>query len=110
MDGRNHEVLALAYKNAKRKIQKIKEFSITSDMEPEAVNALIVQFADAKLAEPSYKKTRNEAIKGQRWYVEDLIEFSGLEPQAQLDKEYEDCFGEASAEDEMVAELAKLSA
>ncbi len=110
MDGKNHEVLALAYRNAKRKIEKIKEFGITSDMEPAAVDALIVQFAEIKLADPTYKKGRNEAIKGQRWYVEDLVSFSELSPQAQLDREYEDCFGEASAEDEMVAELAKLSA
>ena len=110
MTGKNHEVLAMAFKRAKGKTQRIEEAGITPDFTKEQINEMIVTFADKLLADPTYKKSRNEAIKGQRWYVEDLVKFSGLEPQEKLDTEYENSFADIAGEDEMVAALAKMSA
>jgi len=110
MDGKNHEVLAMAFKRAKGKSKKITELGITPKFTKKQTDAMIVKLADEKLADPTYKKDRNEAIKGQRWYVEDLIAFSALTVQERLDAEYEASFADIAGEDEMLGELQKLVA
>ena len=110
MDGKNHEVLAMAFKRAKGKSKKIAELGITPKISKKATDELIVKLADEKLADTTYTKDRNDAIKGQRWYVEDLIAFSALNVKERLDHEYEASFADIAGEDEMLTELEKLMA
>jgi len=106
VDERNHEVLALAYRRAKAKSLKIKELAITSDMKTEDVDTLITALSKKKAEESEQEWT--EHVKGQRWYVEDLVEFSKLGAQERLDYEYQQCFADLASEDEMLAELGGL--
>ncbi len=110
MDGRNKEVLSLAFKKAKAMSNKINELGIKPDFTKEQINETIIALAEEKLKDPTWTKSRNDTIKGQRWYVEDLVEFSGLEPQDRLDREYDNSFSDIASEDELVIALAKLSA
>lgn len=110
MDERNHEVLALAFKRAKAKSIKITELAIVPKMTKKAVDALIVTLSDVKMADPTNTKDRNETVKGQRWYVEDLVAFSAMEPQERLNNEYDNCFADIAGEDEMLVELSKFVA
>lgn len=110
MDERNHEVLALAFKRAKAKTLKIKELAITPKMTKKAIDTLIVKLSDVKMAEPDNTKNRNDTVKGQRWYIEDLVAFSAMDPQARLDNEYNNCFSDIASEDEMLLALEALLA
>ena len=51
-----------------------------------------------------------EHVKGQRWYVEGLVAFSGLTAKEQLDKEYKDSFADTASEDEMLEALESMTA
>lgn len=98
------EAMAIAFRHAKAKSLKIKELGITPDMSADAIDEMIVKLAKAK--------NTNEwesQVKGQRWYVEDLVKFSGMKPQEKMDYEYAQAFPDIAGEDEMVAALAALA-
>lgn len=105
MDERNQEVLALAFKRARAKSAKINELAITAKMTKKAIDELIVTLAKAK--DPAKWETH---IKGQRWYVEDLVAFAKLGASDRLEYEYAHAFPELASEDEMLADLEALVA
>ena len=111
MIGRNPQALTLAFKKAEGKILKIKELGITPDTDEESIELLIESLATAKANEatdPSVSLA--DHVKGQRWYVEGLVKFSGMDPKEQLDAEYQDAFADSASEDEMVEALQSMAA
>jgi len=100
---KKQEVMAIAFRHAKGKSLKIKELGITPGMSAEEQDALIVKLAKAKST-----NDWESQVKGQRWYVEDLVKFSGMTPQEKLDYEYSQAFPDIAGEDEMVAALAAI--
>lgn len=104
---KNEEALALAYKRAKGKSLKIRDLNIESDMEEDAIRALIVYQAKAK-AKADGKDDFLPFIKGQEWYIRDLIAFSALTAQERLDVEYDSVFGDVASEEEMLVSLEGL--
>ena len=104
---RNSETLVLAFKKAKSKKLKIRELLIEPDMNDDAVDALIVHLAKLKAATLG-KGDWTSYVKGQRWYVESLIKFSGLTEEEQLDMEYEEAFIEIASEAELIKKLKEI--
>ena len=104
---KNQEALALAFKRARAKSLKIKELAIEPDMAKEAIEELVEVGAKDK-AERMVETDWTQYVKGQRWYIEDLIEFSGLSPQERLNHEYDQCFADVASEAEMLATLEGL--
>jgi hypothetical protein len=108
MNEKIQEALAMAYRAAVGKTRKLKEVDITPDMDKDAINAKIEEFAKAK-AEKSGKVWTKE-VAGQRWYVEHLVEFSKMSAQERVDFEYSQAFPDVASEDTMVSELEALMA
>jgi len=108
MIDKNPQALALAFKKCRGKLLKIAELGITPDMSDEAVDAMIEKLSEAKADAASSNMA--EFVAGQRWYVESLVKFSGLETEAQLQAEYEDSFAESASETEMLTALQSLKA
>ena len=107
----NKHALANAYKVAAAKTKKIKELGITSKMTKKETNTLVELLARNK-AETEGKTDDDawlEYTKGQRWYVEDLQEFSKLSPREKLDREYQVAFGDIASEEEMLEMLDVLA-
>ena len=109
MMDKNPQALALAFKKCAGKILKIKELGITPEIEDDSVELLIETLAEAKVKDTPDLKL-SEAVKGQRWYVEGLVLFSGMEPEAQLDAEYQGAFADTANEAEMLDALRAMSA
>jgi len=103
---RNQHALALAFKKARAKSKKVKELNITPDMSEQVIESMIIAQAKAKAETDGDDWTTH--IKGMRWYVENLIQFSGLSAQERLDVEYEDAFAEVASEAEMLKKLEEL--
>jgi len=103
---KNQHALALAFKKAKAKSNKIKELGIHPDMSEQEIEAMIIAQAKAKAEADGDDWTTH--IKGMRWYVESLVNFSGLSAQERLDTEYEDAFAEVASEAEMLKKLEEL--
>ena len=101
MTGKNEQALAMAFRRALAMSAKIKELEITPDMDEEAVDAMVKFLAEAK-AEKEGIDDWKQFLKGQRWYVEDLVTFSGLDSQQKLDRCYKDCFPDVATEAEML--------
>lgn len=102
--GKNPEVLAAAFKSAKRKLAAIAMHGITPEMETADVDSVVLKLAGIKA-----KATGEDYdiyINGQEYYVNLLIEFSAMTPQERLDHEYDEAFGDIASEAEMVALLA----
>lgn len=106
---KNEEALAMAYRRAVGKSMKIKELEITPSMEDDddAVDEM-VKFLAEKKAETEGTEDWKQYLKGQRWYVEDLIQFSKLDAQERLDLEYKHSFPDIASEDEMLSSLETL--
>lgn len=100
---RNQHVLAIAFKKAKGKRGAIARLGITPEMAPDAKKKLVISLAEAKAKDTSTKV--DEHLDGQQWYVESLIEFSGLTAKEQLDAEYDAAFPSVAGEDELLAAL-----
>ena len=98
MTGKNEQALAMAFRRALAMSAKIKELEITPDMDEEAVDAMVKFLAESK----AEKEDRKQYHKGQRWYVEDLRHFSGLDSQQRLDKCYREAFPDVASEQEML--------
>ena len=104
MEERNQHALALAFKRARAKSRKIKELGLQPNMSEKSINTIIKALAEAK-AEKDGTDFKDE-VKGQRWYVEDLLEFAKLKTaQERLDREYDNSICEVAGEDEMLSLL-----
>ena len=103
---RNPMASTLAFKKCKGKIVKVAELGIVPNMPEDETEALIETLANIKVVEDGIEF--KDAVKGQRWYVESLIKFSGLDPQAQFDAEYDAAIEDTASEDEMVDILAQM--
>ena len=101
MTGKNEQALAMAFRRALAMSAKIKELEITPDMDEEAVDAMVKFLAETK-AEKEGIDDWKQFLKGQRWYVEDLKHFSGLDSQQRLDKCYREAFPDVASEQEML--------
>ena len=108
MDEKNPLALALGGRRALAKARKIAELGITPTMAPDAVDTIIETLAKAKAEKDGVVWTT--LIKGQRWYVEDLVKFSSLSGQDKLDVEYSQAFPDVATEDELLLELEALCA
>ena len=104
---KNPQALAMAFKKTVGKKAKIQELGITPDMDEEAIEALIEKLATAKAAEDNSDLA--EHVKGQRWYVESLVKFSGLNSKEMLESEYKDAFADSASEAEMLDVLEKMA-
>ena len=100
---RNPMILSTAFKRVKGKLSKIKELGITSTMSEEEVDALILKLAKDKAKEDG--KSYKDHLKGMRWFVEELVKFSGLNSQEMLDACYEEVFPQVASEAEMLAAI-----
>lgn len=107
MTDKNAHALAMAYKRAVAKSLKIKELEITPDMSEEDIDAMVKFCAELK-AEKEGHDDWKQFLKGQRWYVEDLVAFSKLDAQQRLDLEYRNSFPEVATEAEMLNSLQVL--
>ena len=107
MDEKNPLALALGGRRALAKARKIAELGITPKITEDATDALITTLAKAKAEKDGVEWTT--LIKGQRWYVEDLIKFSGLAATDKLAVEYSQAFPDVATEDELLLELEQLS-
>lgn len=107
MTDKNAHALAMAYKRAVAKSLKIKELEITPDMSEEDIDAMVKFLAELK-AEKEGVDDWKQFLKGQRWYVEDLVAFSKLDAQQRLDLEYRNSFPEIATEAEMLNSLQVL--
>ena len=109
MIDKNPQALAHAFKKCKRNLLKIKELGITPDMKDKAIDVVIEKLSEAK-AKAAEVSDIAEFVAGQRWYVENLVRFSGWTVEEQLQAEYEDSFAESASEAEMHTALKALSA
>ena len=107
MTDKNEQALAMAYRRAVAKSLKIKELEITSDMTEEDIDAMVKFLAEAKAAKEGNEDWK-QYLRGQRWYVEDLVAFSGLDAQGRLDLEYRNSFPDVASEQEMLNSLQVL--
>ncbi len=105
---KNQFAMATAYKKAVAKNRKIKELDLSPKMTVKAVDKVILTLAKAKAEKDG--DTYITHLKGQRWYVEDLIVFSGLDPEAQFELEYQNAFPDVAGETELIAGIAALKA
>jgi len=106
MDERNPDALALGFRRAKAKSLKIKELGIVPAIIEKDKLSLIEACCKAK-AKQDNSDWKTHA-KGQTWYVEDLITFSGLTSAQKLDVEYTAAFPATASESEMLADLDSL--
>lgn len=108
MIDKHPQALASAFRKCRGKLLKIKELAITPKMKVKDVDALIEKLATAKAVADS--NTMAENVAGQRWYVEQLIEFAGLEEKEMLELEYAYAFADTASEAEMHGALKLLKA
>ena len=109
MNEKNEQALAMAYRRAVAKSLKIKELEIEPDMSEEAIDAMVKFCAELKAVKEGTEDWK-QYLKGQRWYVEDLVAFSKLNAQARLDLEYRNSFPDVASEAEMLNSLQVLCA
>ena len=102
------EALSAAFFDDKSKLQKIKQFGITPDMSQEAIDKLVEDLSNAKAISEGGKVA--DYRNGQDWYIQSLIEFSGMTPEEQLEHCYTRKFAEQATETEMLDALAELAA
>lgn len=103
---KHQQALAAGFRRAIGKMHKITSLGITPTMTEDEVDNLIEVLAKAKgEAEGKDWKT---FIKGQRWYVEELVKVSGMEPEEQLEYEYSLAFPDVANESEMLQYLRSM--
>ncbi len=106
MTNKHPEALASAYRRAVAKSNKIRLLGIEPNMEDSLKEDLIETLAKAKAE--TLGVAWETQVKGQRWYVTDLIEFSGLTAKERLELEYTNSFPDVASEGEMLAQLEAL--
>lgn len=104
--GKNQQVLAVAMRRAVAKTKKIKTLGITPTMTDEEVSAMIETLSAAKAE--TVGGLPEQYVDGQEWYVNDLKEFSALDGQGRLDKEYDDAMIDSGEETDKAAYLEAL--
>ena len=104
MDEKNPHGLALGFRRARAKSNKIKELKITPDFTDDQIDTLVKTLSEAK-AKADGNDDWKPYSKGQQWYIEDLVKFSAMTAREKLDYEYEMAFPETADEDEMLAAL-----
>ena len=90
----------MAYRRALAKSLKIKELGITPDMTEDQIDGQVKYCAEMKALKEGVEDWK-QYLKGQRWYVEDLVAFSKLDAQARLDLEYKNSFPDVATEQEV---------
>jgi hypothetical protein len=108
MIDKNPLARAQAFKKCKGKLLKIAELKITPDMSEDAIDKVIEDLSTARAT--AKKVDIAEVVAGQRWYVENLVRFSGMTTEEQLQEEYDDSFATTASEAEMLAALKSLAA
>lgn len=103
---KNPIVLATAYRRVVAKTNRIKELGLNTDLTEEQINEIIEARARAKAETEGGEWTTY--VKGQRWYIEDLIKFSELGALDALEYEYMQSFPDAATEFEMLQSLEAL--
>jgi len=106
MNEKNPQALAVAYRRAVAKSERIKELGITPESTPEELNAIIKQRAEDKAEQDGGEWTKY--VKGQRWYIEDLHKFSAFSAEDRLEYEYQQSFPDTASESELLASLSKI--
>lgn len=97
---RKPEAVSAACSDGMAKLEKIKQLGITSDMSQEAQDELVEALSAAKALET--ETDIKEVRSGQRWYVESLVEFAGLEVEEQFDALYRKQFARQANETEIL--------
>ena len=75
-------------------------------LESQAEDKVILKLAKAKAEKDG--DTYIQHLKGQRWYVEDLIAFSGLNTEEQFELEYQNAFPDVAGETELIASITAM--
>jgi len=101
----NQQVLATAFRKAKAKIKKIEEFRITPDFTDDQIDDLVIKLCQIKALELNEPVTAL-MTRGQTYYVELLVEFSGMTPEEKLDSEYENSFADSASKEDMLSALS----
>ncbi len=101
---RNQQAQAVAIRRAVAKSKKIKELGITPKLSVKQRDALILKLSEGKAAEEG--KDLKEFLKGQEWYVKDLMAFSALSADERFEYEYSQAFPEVASEEEAVDAIA----
>lgn len=112
MEGINQQAQAVGFRRAAGKLRRIKELGITSDMSEKAIEKLVIQLAEAKaveLAGTPDEKPAKDLIKGQEWFVRQLVEAAGKNSQELLDEEITQAFPDVATHDELVSALDAIA-
>lgn len=97
---RKPEAVAAACADGLARLEKIKKEGIHPGMSQEEQDALVEKLAQAKVA--TGEQDIKEARTKQRWYVESLIEFSGLPVEEQFETLYRRKFADQATETEIL--------
>lgn len=104
---RHPEAMTIAYRRAVGKTTRINTLGISSNMTEDETNNMIKQLAMAK-ADRENAHDWKQFVKGQRYYVESLQKFSGLNAHERLEYEYSQAFPEVADECQMLNSLEAL--
>lgn len=97
---RKPEAVSATCADGMAKLEKIKQLGITSDMSQDSQDELVERLSEIKAIET---ETDIKDIRaGQRWYVESLVEFAGLEPEDQFEHLYRKQFAKQANEAEIL--------
>ena len=105
---RNPQALAMAFKKFRGKLLKIKELGVHPEMTQDDIDSMTKLLAVSKADKEG--GDWKDFVEGQSWYVEGLVEFSGMTTEEQLEHEYQDCFADTASETEMLESLKSLAA
>ncbi len=96
---RNEELEAAIFRRVAGKSEAINRLGITPKSTPDELNEIIKARAEAK-AEAEGTKWE-DLVKGQRWYIEDLQTYSGLNLEERKAVEHKSLFPDIASEQEM---------
>ncbi len=96
----NDHARSQTYKAVMRDLDKIEANKISKKMTKKAEDALVKLWSVEK-GEVEGKDWK-EFVKGQRWYVQDLQDFSAMDENQMMEKKYRDAFADVANEEEMV--------
>ncbi len=104
----DQKIEAIAYKKAVAKSKKIEEFGIYPTMPEVEQDALVLKLRDAKMKTEEGLNLK-DVTRGQRFYVDSLIKFSGMTATQKWEHEYNDLFAELGDDDDRLSELEAIS-
>ena len=97
---RKPEAMSAACADGMAKLEKIKQLGITADMSQEDQDLLVEQLSETKAIET--ETDIKDVRPGQRWYVESLVEFAGMDPKDQFEHLYRKKFASQANEAEII--------